>query len=106
MLNSPGFRKSAVHEINPHVFGPVSETQQWPVTSRSPADRCLGLGGSICRTVRMTYSIFGATMRVLTFLNRCTRQRPIAKAFSATPFVAENGLICEAAPIVCPGRPI
>jgi hypothetical protein len=38
------------------------------------------------------HSIFGATMRVLTFLNRCTRQRPIAKAFSATPFVVEMAL--------------
>ena len=31
----------------------------------------------------------GATMRVLTFLPRCTRQRPVAKAFSTTPFVVE-----------------
>jgi hypothetical protein len=28
-------------------------------------------------------------MRVLTFLPRCTRQRPVAKAFSATPFFVE-----------------
>jgi hypothetical protein len=94
------------HEINLHVFGPVSETQQWPVTSRSPAGRCLDLGGGICRSVRMAYSIFGATMRVLTFLPGCTGQRPIAKAFSATPVYLGDGGICEGAPAVCPGRRI